>query len=226
MLIDWYTVAAQVFNFLLLVWVLKRFLYTPVRRAMHQRQERIAQDIHQAEQARREAEESLQALKSERGKLNDERRHILEQAQQEARQWSEQALEQARTELEARRAQWDQALQDERKAFSRRLTASIAGASVEVCRKALLDLADADLELRLVETLLARLPEDSAPQPGEIRVRTGFALRPEGRKHLREALLRRWPGCSTSNSNRARAWASASNACSANTRYPGMWNNT
>ncbi|NIP59232.1 MAG: F0F1 ATP synthase subunit B, partial [Gemmatimonadetes bacterium] len=30
MQLDWFTVGAQVFNFVLLVWLLKRFLYRPV----------------------------------------------------------------------------------------------------------------------------------------------------------------------------------------------------
>ena len=30
MLIDWFTVAAQVVNFLVLMWLLKRFLYKPI----------------------------------------------------------------------------------------------------------------------------------------------------------------------------------------------------
>ena len=34
MLIDWFTVAAQVVNFLILVWLLKRFLYQPILNAI------------------------------------------------------------------------------------------------------------------------------------------------------------------------------------------------
>ena len=30
MLIDWFTVGAQVLNFIILVWLMKRFLYQPV----------------------------------------------------------------------------------------------------------------------------------------------------------------------------------------------------
>lgn len=193
MLIDWYTVAAQAFNFLLLVWVLKRFLYKPVRRAMHQRQERIAQDLEQADQARTQAEERLQALTSERAKLESERRALLEKSRQEARQWREQALEKARQDLEEQRRRWHQAILEERNAFAKRLTARIAATTCEVCRKALADLADADLETRLADKLLTQLAENNAAPPAEIIVRTGFALHARGREHLRTALLELWP---------------------------------
>ena len=42
MLIDWFTVAAQAVNFLLLVWLLKRFLHKPVLAAIDEREKRIA----------------------------------------------------------------------------------------------------------------------------------------------------------------------------------------
>ena len=43
MLIDWFTVGAQVLNFLILVWLLKRFLYRPILHAIDAREQRIAQ---------------------------------------------------------------------------------------------------------------------------------------------------------------------------------------
>ena len=44
MLIDWFTVVAQVVNFLILVWLLKRFLYKPILDAIDAREKRIAKE--------------------------------------------------------------------------------------------------------------------------------------------------------------------------------------
>ena len=41
MQIDWLTVAAQIVNFLVLVWLLQRFLYRPIVSAMAERENRI-----------------------------------------------------------------------------------------------------------------------------------------------------------------------------------------
>ena len=38
MLIDWFTVGAQLVNFLILVWLLKRFLYKPILHAIDERE--------------------------------------------------------------------------------------------------------------------------------------------------------------------------------------------
>ena len=45
MLIDWFTVAAQALNFLILVWLMKRYLYKPIRHAIDEREKRIAAEL-------------------------------------------------------------------------------------------------------------------------------------------------------------------------------------
>ncbi|HMR03616.1 MAG TPA: F0F1 ATP synthase subunit B, partial [Candidatus Competibacter phosphatis] len=56
MQIDWFTVAAQIVNFLLLVWLLKRFLYRPVLDAMAARQQKIAAALEEAQAKTQQAE--------------------------------------------------------------------------------------------------------------------------------------------------------------------------
>ena len=56
MLIDWFTVGAQVLNFLILVWLMKRFLYQPILRAIDAREERIAKELADAQARRIEAQ--------------------------------------------------------------------------------------------------------------------------------------------------------------------------
>ena len=46
--IDWFTVVAQILNFLVLVWLLKRFLYRPVLDAVERRQERVRKSLSEA----------------------------------------------------------------------------------------------------------------------------------------------------------------------------------
>ena len=45
MLIDWFTVGAQAVNFIILVWLLKRFLYKPILNAIDAREKRIATEL-------------------------------------------------------------------------------------------------------------------------------------------------------------------------------------
>ena len=56
MLIDWFTVGAQIVNFLILVWLLKRFLYKPILDAIDAREKRIAAELADADTKKAEAE--------------------------------------------------------------------------------------------------------------------------------------------------------------------------
>ena len=58
MLIDWFTIAAQALNFLILVWLMKRFLYKPILNAIDAREKRIATELADADAKRAEARRS------------------------------------------------------------------------------------------------------------------------------------------------------------------------
>ena len=47
--INWFTVIAQVINFLILVWLLKKFLYKPILNAIDEREKKIADKIKDAD---------------------------------------------------------------------------------------------------------------------------------------------------------------------------------
>ena len=59
MQIDWVTVVAQMINFLVLVYLLKRFLYGPIVKAMERREHAIAEQQQQVQEQLAEAERRL-----------------------------------------------------------------------------------------------------------------------------------------------------------------------
>ena len=66
MLIDWFTVLAQIINFLILIYLLKRFLYGPIIRAMEEREKKMVADQDRAKNAEKEAERMSSELERER----------------------------------------------------------------------------------------------------------------------------------------------------------------
>ncbi len=56
MLIDWFTVGAQALNFLLLIWLMKRYLYKPILHAIEAREAKIAAELAEAETKKAEAQ--------------------------------------------------------------------------------------------------------------------------------------------------------------------------
>ncbi|MEZ4640979.1 MAG: hypothetical protein R2856_39490 [Caldilineaceae bacterium] len=66
MLIDWFTVIAQIINFVVLLLLLRRFLYGPIIRAMDEREHHIAEELAAAECKQQQAEQEARHYRQER----------------------------------------------------------------------------------------------------------------------------------------------------------------
>ena len=157
MQIDWFTVAAQIVNFLLLVWLLKRFLYRPVLDAMAARQQKIAAALEEAQAKTQQAEVAAQACRERQAALEAQREAWLAEARQDVAARREEWLSAARREVEVQRADWLAAWRREQAEGQRALQREAVHRLTEALRHALRELADADLERRMLEPLLTRL---------------------------------------------------------------------
>ena len=195
MLIDWFTVAAQIINFLILIALLRRFLYGPVLRAIDNRQRTIDESRAMAANAEREATAQAAALAGERETLARGREEFLRQAADEVESWREAALAGIKGEVAERQQLWRRQLADEQAVFFERLKAEIGAQIVRVAGKVLADLADERIEARLIEHFLARLTIDDPPgegrerpQSGALQVVTGLPLGLDQREKIRRRL--------------------------------------
>jgi F-type H+-transporting ATPase subunit b len=192
MQIDWLTVAAQLVNFLVLVWLLKHFLYGPVTAAMARREERIAERVDGAREREEAAERERERLHERMERLEDRRDAILEEAREEAGNEKQRLLDEARTEVDEQRGQWRQQMRDEQAQAIAQLRRETAEGFAELARKALGDLADVRLEERITDPLGQRLQGlDEAEREhfraaAELGIATGFELDDTRRTALTE----------------------------------------
>lgn len=157
MQIDGFTVAAQIVNFLILVWLLKRFLYGPITQVIAARQQKIAAALEDARLQIQQAEAERQAYQIRQAELDAQRETWLAQARREVAAQRETWLVAARSEVETQRADWLAAWQRERMEDQRALQREAARRLTAAIRQALRELADTNLEQRMLEPLLARL---------------------------------------------------------------------
>jgi F-type H+-transporting ATPase subunit b len=188
-LIDWFTVAAQAVNFVVLVWLLRRFLYGPITRAMEERQRGIDEEIEAAHRLRAEAAAEGDRLRTEQERFEAEREARERDLREELDEDRRAALAAARDEADQLRERWRAAVQREREGFLQELRQQAGGQIIEVSRAALRDLADEHLEARVVDRFLVRLDgldheqrrtlEGAADgQDGSVEVRTAFEVPP------------------------------------------------
>ncbi|MBI4642415.1 MAG: F0F1 ATP synthase subunit B, partial [Deltaproteobacteria bacterium] len=114
MLINWFTVAAQIVNFLILVALLKRFLYGPIVAAMTAREGKIAAQLTEARQKRQEAEQEEASLHQKIREIEEQRQEMLTEAGRQAEAHKKELFSQARQEVEQIRQKWAASLKREK----------------------------------------------------------------------------------------------------------------
>ena len=101
MLIDWFTVAAQAINFLILVWFMKRFLYKPVLNAIDEREKRIATELANADAKQAEAQKQHDEFQQKNTEFDQQRAALLSKATGEAQAERQRLLDEARKAADA-----------------------------------------------------------------------------------------------------------------------------
>jgi F-type H+-transporting ATPase subunit b len=199
MLIDWFTVGAQALNFLILVWLMKRFLYKPILHAINEREKRIATELENADKKKAEAQKESDEFKHKNEEFDQQRAALLKKATDEAKVERQRLLDEARNAADALSLKRQEALRNQEhnihQAISRRTEQEVFA----ITRKVLTDLATVSLEERLGEVFTRRLREmDSQAKAGlgevlkktsdPALVRSAFDLPPEQRAAIQNAL--------------------------------------
>ena len=194
----WITIGFQLLNFLVLVYLLKRFLYGRIIKAMDDRQAKIAGQLEAAEKTQAGAEQQAADFQHKNEEFDAQRDDMLAKAKQDVEAERKKMMAAARGEIDALQGRWRDSVAREEAAFLADLRQRITRHTAAVARRALADLAGADLESRVAEAFLARIagvPEDErkalAPLPDQERrmtVRSAFEIPEDRRQPIRDAL--------------------------------------
>jgi F-type H+-transporting ATPase subunit b len=199
MLIDWFTVGAQALNFIILVWLLKRFLYKPILNAIDAREQRIAAELADAEAKRTEAQRQRDEFEHKNVEFDRQRASLLKKATNDATTERARLLENARQEAEALSAKRNQALQSAASTLNQAIASRTQQEVFAIARKALADLAEASLEECMSEVFVRRLRMMDAKTREGVRealksaatpavVRSAFDLAPAQRVAIQNVL--------------------------------------
>jgi F-type H+-transporting ATPase subunit b len=157
MLIDWFTVGAQALNFIILVWLLKRFLYKPILDAVDAREKRIADERADADAKKAEAKKERDEFLHKNELFDQPRAALLSKATDEANAERQRLFDDARKAADALSAKRQEAMQNDaqnlNQAIARRAQQEVFG----IARKALMDLSGTSLEERMGMLFVNRL---------------------------------------------------------------------
>lgn len=198
--IDWFVFLAQIFNFLLLMYLLKRFLYGRIIQAMDEREAKISARFAEAEELKAKANEEAELYEKRNQMLNEKKDIMLNEATMAADAKRKELMEKVRVEVEQVKARWQDMLAREQDAFLYDLRQRAAKQLYATARKALSDLADADLEERIVDEFIRRVKTLDAEKSVQMRqairgsgnrvtIQSAFGI-PETRQSQIEAVLK------------------------------------
>ena len=159
MLIDWFTVVAQAINFLILVWLLKRFLYQPILDAIDARERRIAKVLADADMQKAEALQERDTFQRKNQEFDQQRNLLLQQMTDEVAVTRRKLLDDARQAADAFSAKRREALQREQQNLGDEIESPRRTEVFSITRKTLTDLADISLEECIANVFNRRVRE-------------------------------------------------------------------
>jgi F-type H+-transporting ATPase subunit b len=159
MLIDWFTVGAQIVNFLILVWLLMHFLYKPILDAIDAREKKIAAELADADKKKAEAEKERTDFEDKNNAFDEQRSALLAKAADEAKSEHERLMDQAKKDAGSLRASQAEALRGDQIRLASEITLLVEKEVFAIARKALTDLATVSLEERVGEVFTRHLRE-------------------------------------------------------------------
>ncbi|SIS53502.1 ATP synthase F0 subcomplex B subunit [Zobellia uliginosa] len=157
MKIDWFTVIAQIINFLVLMWLLKHFLYRPILASIDERETNIKKQLLEAESQKKEAAKARDEFNHKNEIFDMEKDELMRKAAIEAKNEGDRLREEARNEANELKEHLEKAFAEDQTIKNNGMAKRIKGEVLDIARKTLKDLSSASLEGQTLEVFLNKI---------------------------------------------------------------------
>jgi F-type H+-transporting ATPase subunit b len=155
--INWFTVIAQVLNFFILVWLLKKFLYKPILKAIDDREDKITAKLKDAEHKKAEAKKEQEDYQEKNRTFDEDKKSRLVKLKSETDEERQKLMDQARAEAESLSKKLAKAAKDQQHDEQVARNQKIQNEVFAISRKALADLASSELEDQMILVFINQL---------------------------------------------------------------------
>jgi F-type H+-transporting ATPase subunit b len=149
------TLIAQLINFLILLFLLRLFLWKPITGMLDERQRRIKESLEAAERMKEETQASERAIQEQIEAARQEGQQIIANSQQIANRVQEEGRVQAQAEAESMLARARSEIQLERDNAIAELRKEFADITVQAAEKVIGQSLDKSSHQKLIEEVLA-----------------------------------------------------------------------
>jgi len=197
--INWFTVIAQVINFFILVWLLKRFLYKPILKAIDERESKIEAQLKEAEVKKTEARKEQEDFQQKNDTFDQEKKDRMNEVVAETVEERQNLMDQARTDAETLAKILTKKAKEKQHSQHLELTRKIKEEVFAVSRKTLADLVSVGLEEQLTQVFINRLKTLKDKELQQLKaaftvtsdpflVRSALALPNQQKKELKQVI--------------------------------------
>lgn len=189
--INWFTVIAQVINFLILVWLLKRFLYKPILHAVNDRENKITDQLKDADAKKSAAQKEQEDFTRKNEDFDRQKKRLMDTAVADANTEKERLINIANAEANGLRTKMEKTSREKKENEQRETAQKTQKQVFALTRKALADIASIGLEAQSAHTFIQHLKTSNdeekkqfidAFKSHDILVRSAFEL-PEKQQH-------------------------------------------
>ena len=167
MSIDFFTLCAQIINLLILLFLLKKFLYLPILKVLEDRKKLLENEYKVAEIARKKAEVLEKNAQEKYSEIEIEKQKILAQSHEKADALEQKLLAVAKQEFSKARQQWKNKLISEQNSFDLALQNLIAEYFQKFATGALDQMADISLNELFLNKLMQKISAQKQDKKSE-----------------------------------------------------------
>jgi F-type H+-transporting ATPase subunit b len=159
MQINWFTVIAQVVNFLVLVWLLRRFLYKPILDAIDERENKISSQLLDAESKKAEATKEKDEFIRKNELFDKEKDELMTNVQNDVKSIKIKMLEEARIEANTLRTKLEDTFQIMQESAHGEIAQMTQNEVFAIARKTLADLSSVSLEEQSTRVFIKKIKD-------------------------------------------------------------------
>ncbi|MBI4080364.1 MAG: F0F1 ATP synthase subunit B [Candidatus Levybacteria bacterium] len=156
-----YLLFAQVVNFLIIFYVLKRFAYKPILQMLKNREETIKKSLKQAEETQKLLEETERKEREILKKAREEAKQMIEEAKKDQETLSQKAHEETRKQAEKMIQDARTQIALETKGVEKRLSTQVTRLAIDFLQKSLPEVLTGDEQEVVMKQALRKIKKQA-----------------------------------------------------------------
>jgi F-type H+-transporting ATPase subunit b len=155
--VNWFTVIAQVINFLILVWLLKRFLYKPILNAIDEREKKITAELKDADDKKAAAIKEQDDFNKRNAEFDQQKKLLMDKAIADTNAQRDKLFQDAKDEANTLRSNLEKSIKESQQNDELANADKTQKRVFSITKKLLKEMASSSLEDQSVNTFIRRL---------------------------------------------------------------------